>query len=490
MINFLPVSLLAVIQSFLLPAEAQQKISLDTTLSLNTNNLPNPPTFTVPSTSGTLIVSVALCATSDHPPRFFVTNDTTISQPSLSDVDNVKTFEVVVGSEGFGSRALVFTDGGTISVAKDSTATPFQMVVSTNNATFQVSYPLVGDTTSNQALLFSPPFDPQVVQQSSFPNYTFASANLSLPSPPSSPINHTLIFAQTSSSPFKGLPRTICAIRTQQNTRGVTTLSSTQSAGLWLKNTDGWRWEWFVGGLTPNTNYTAYTLEDGQLAASRPINFVTKSAAFECSLLHQLPFCPSISYAVPLPPPRPPATVNTADTIPPAVSETIIAYFSNFTTTLSTLACGRDHYSPLVSCADCQAAYRTWLCTVSFPRCTEASSNLTSTSSSSAPVSGPSDGAQSPMAAIQSVQANAAPRNPALPAFASAYDALLPCLETCNAADRACPAFLGFKCPLPQFTAASSYGVGFVDSGESGQWGHGSTGVAQDVWGNVWCNAG
>ena len=172
------------------------------------------------------------------------------------------------------------------------------------------------------------------------------------------------------------------------------------------------------------------------------------------------------------------------------MSETIIAYFSNFTTTLSTLACGRDHYSPLVSCADCQAAYRTWLCTVSFPRCTEASSNLTSTSSSSAPVSGPSDGAQSPMAAIQSVQANAAPRNPALPAFASAYDALLPCLETCNAADRACPAFLGFKCPLPQFTAASSYGVGFVDSGESGQWGHGSTGVAQDVWGNVWCNAG
>lgn len=135
MISFLPVSLLAVIQSFLLLAEAQQKISLDTTIGLNTNNLPNPPTFTVPSSSSALIVSVSLCAASDHPPRFFVTNDTTISQPSLSDVDNVKTFEVVLGSEGFGSRALVFSNGGILSVvrAKDSTATPFEMVVSTNS---------------------------------------------------------------------------------------------------------------------------------------------------------------------------------------------------------------------------------------------------------------------------------------------------------------------------------------------------------------------
>ncbi|PIL34269.1 transporter [Ganoderma sinense ZZ0214-1] len=472
MITFLPLSLLAVVQSFLLLADAQQKLSLDTTVALNSNNLPNPPSFTVPSTTGPLIISVALCATSDHPPRFFVTNDTSLSLPSSSNVDNLNTLEIVLGSEGFGSRALVFKDGGTVSILKDSTPTPFEMVVSTNNATSQVSYPLLGDTTSNQALLFSPPFDPQTIQQPTFPNYTFPPANFSLPSQPSSPTNHTLILAQTSSSPFNGLPRTTCAIRSQQNTRGVTTLSSSQSVGIWLKNTDGWRWEWFVGGLTPKTNYTAYTLQDGQLAASRPINFVTKSA-----------------YAVPLAPPRPPVTINSADTIPSAVSETIVSYLSNFTTTLSTLACGRDNYSPLVTCADCQAAYRTWLCTVSFPRCTEPTDNSTT---SSAPASGPSASAlaQSPTAAVEAVAANAAPRNPALPPFASAYAALLPCLETCNAADRACPAFLGFKCPLPQFTASNSYGVGFIDSGEDGQWGHGSTGLAQDVYGNVWCNAG
>jgi calcium channel MID1 len=64
---------------------------------------------------------------------------------------------------------------------------------------------------------------------------------------------------------------------------------------------------------------------------------------------------------------------------------------------------------------------------------------------------------------------------------------LLPCLETCTAADRACPNFLGFKCPVVQFNAAASYGVGYVDSVNNVE-GGGVTGVAQDRWGNIWCN--
>ena len=49
---------------------------------------------------------------------------------------------------------------------------------------------------------------------------------------------------------------------------------------------------------------------------------------------------------------------------------------------------------------------------------------------------------------------------------------------------------MGFTCPVPRFNAAASYGVGFIDSGADGVQGHGVTGVAQDRWGNVWCNAG
>lgn len=216
-----------------------------------------------------------------------------------------------------------------------------------------------------------------------------------------------------------------------------------------------------------------------------PQTYAPPIASFSCPLVHNLPFCPSISYAAPLPPPRAPATAHTAGTLPSGVAENIISVLTNFTKTLTTLACGRDLYSPLVTCADCQHAYRTWLCTVSFPRCAEASPSQGAQDTQDA------QGAQVPLQpALTNVKAGTTPRNPVLPAFSSDYQTLLPCLETCNAADRACPTFLGFKCPLPKFNAASSYGKGFIDSGDDGEVGGGSTGVAQDVYGNVWCNAG
>ncbi len=52
------------------------------------------------------------------------------------------------------------------------------------------------------------------------------------------------------------------------------------------------------------------------------------------------------------------------------------------------------------------------------------------------------------------VKTDTTPRNPVLPAFSSDYQTLLPCLETCDAADRACPTFLGFKCPSLKSVAA------------------------------------
>ena len=55
--------------------------------------------------------------------------------------------------------------------------------------------------------------------------------------------------------------------------------------------------------------------------------------------------------------------------------------------------------------------------------------------------------------------------------------------------DRACPNFVGFRCPRVQFNAAASYGVGYIDGAE-GDEGEGVTGSAQDRWGNIWCNKG
>ena len=156
---------------------------------------------------------------------------------------------------------------------------------------------------------------------------------------------------------------------------------------------------------------------------------------------------------------------------------------TNFTTTLTTFACGRDMYSPLQSCASCQVAYRKWLCAVSFARCSEASPRSSPSTSEGT--------TQQPFSALAPQATDAPSRSPNvlnMTTLGTEWNALLPCLETCTAVDRACPHFLGFRCPVVRFNAKVSYGVGYMDSGEDGIQGEGMTGNWQDRWGNVWCN--
>jgi len=271
------------------------------------------------------------------------------------------------------------------------------------------------------------------------------------------------------------MPQTACAMKAASG-KGTFHQGAAESEGIWLRDDDGWRWQWLVDGLTPLTNYTVYAIQDS-LRVSKPINFVTKSASFACPIVHSLPFCPSTNYAVPIAPPRGPQQAHDTSTLPSSLTSPFFEILTNFTTSLLTHPCGRDMYSPLVTCADCQAAYRKWLCTIWFPRCSEAAPD-------------PGTGSQKPLSALIPQPSGAALRNPALSPFSSNANLLLPCLETCTAVDRACPNFLQFKCPIPRFTANQSYGVGFVDTGEEGVEGGGTTGTAQDIFGNVWCNQG
>ena len=62
-------------------------------------------------------------------------------------------------------------------------------------------------------------------------------------------------------------------------TDGAQTFGTAQSDGLWLKDQNGWRWQWVVTGLSPQTNYTVYSITDSTHVAG-PINFVTKSGVF------------------------------------------------------------------------------------------------------------------------------------------------------------------------------------------------------------------
>lgn len=199
--------------------------------------------------------------------------------------------------------------------------------------------------------------------------------------------------------------------------------------------------------------------------------------SFSCPLVHSLPYCPSVSFAAPLPAPAFPNVAHDSTTLPNSLTDPLLSYLTNFTTSLLTFACGRDLYSPLQSCADCQRAYRKWLCTISFPRCAEFATTTTTTGN-----------AQQVFPALIPQPSGTTPRNPNLANASYSYVQLLPCIETCTATDRACPNFLGFQCPVVAFNANDSYGVGYIDNGKPGIEGDGFTGTAQDRWGNVYCN--
>ncbi|KAF7330272.1 putative acetate kinase [Mycena venus] len=459
-ISMLPAALLLLLNAAL--SAAQTRTTLQTGFVTTISTAPNPPFFIL-AAADQLAVSIALCkGTTDTPgPRFFLTNSSTTASPGPDGGDNV--FEIVL-DQGHGSWTGTFPSGGVLGVTNVPPTMTFEIGVSTGVPIHESAAvaALFGDSTATQAILFSPPFSAPDIEAPKYPNYTLPSAIPSIPAAPSDPKNYTLIVSPTSNG-LTSMQQTSCALRTQRSTGVVA------AQNLWLRDTRGWRFEWFMTGLTPKTNYTAYVLLD-DYKVTKPIFFTTKSSSFSCSLVSRLPYCPSIAYAVPLPPPPSPALSYDSTNMPASLADPLISSLTNFTTTLTTFACGRDFYSPIVTCADCQRTYRTWLCAVSLSRCAD---------TDTAPPSAALLPSQSPQT-----------RNAGFAAGSGTFTQLLPCLETCTATDRACPNFLGFRCPLPRFNAAQSYGVGFIDSGRDGEMGGGSTGLWADDYGNAWCNSG
>lgn len=131
--------------------------------------------------------------------------------------------------------------------------------------------PVLGDTTSTEAIIFSAAFIKPLIPSPSYPNYTLPSAIQATPNPPSSGPNLTLILSTTSStSPLTSLPQTGCLLSEQKS------LGRIANETIWMKDQEGWRTQWLMEALTPSTNYTAYVVQN-RTKVSGPIFFTTKS---------------------------------------------------------------------------------------------------------------------------------------------------------------------------------------------------------------------
>nr|ODN77362.1 hypothetical protein L203_06303 [Cryptococcus depauperatus CBS 7841] len=367
------------------------------------------------------------------------------------------------------------------------------------------AYPTLGDTTSSSALIFSPLLYSSPQTQPSYPNYTLPGAQLVIPSASSlmsESLNSSLttdlslILIPTNSSPTSlGLDNSVCAINAALNQSSISGVNNTiyqSSEPEWMaiEGREGFRKTWVLEGLQSGTNYTAW-LKDGRGVLSRPAWLVTKQEGFACQLVMPSSICPGIGYAAPLPANYTTTATTAGQTynvslirsLPDNLATVITNNLDAFSTSLLSKACGRDLYSHVSSCLDCYNAYRDWLCRMVIPQCgvsDSPSANITST------VTGSSISTIFPSpSTIHRTSSN--PRNPSLPAPSYDYDELLPCMSTCNKADRTCPVWLGVRCPKRKVNAAKSYA--FV--GDDHSFGDGSEDqgvIAADRWGRRWCN--
>lgn len=210
------------------------------------------------------------------------------------------------------------------------------------------------------------------------------------------------------------------------------------------------------------------------------------TASFSCSLLLPTDECPGISYAAPL---TPTDGVPGNNSIVTSLLNTTTAILddnlASFRTSLLSQACGRDVYSHVSTCLDCHEAYRDWLCRMLIPRCADpgASSNSSGiTDDTGAPIA-QAVIQRAPNVTSLSLSRLGLPEN----VVEEGMTELAPCLSTCHAVERQCPAFLKFRCPHYSNGASRRYGFhGDRSASGNGDWGTGWPGI--DRWGRAWCS--
>lgn len=231
----------------------------------------------------------------------------------------------------------------------------------------------------------------------------------------------------------------------------------------------------YIKDLNSSSSYNAImTLErsgngtvGGGGAVWEMTSFTTKSDN-NCQIVHSLPFCTNVAYAVPS---NPDFTKNMT-TLALAYDTYAKDTYQKFDKSLQQIACNTTPsamYSLARNCDDCADAYKTWLCTVTIPRCADFSSpaNLTHLQ--------PRNIAQA------FINGTAVPDEPKGGLFSQEnkttnhygvsrnkwiddtikpgpYKEVLPCKDLCYHLMQNCPAALQFACPTEKWGLNYSYG--------------------------------
>ena len=249
--------------------QQQQQLSLDTVSTFSSAS-----NLTLPSYTGDVVISVALCGNpGSTTPSFILTNSST-GTPTEANVGSQDVFEISI-EEGLGTWTGPIGQGGQLAVTNTG-QTKYEVGVSTDvtqplHQCLGQSGLLFGDSTGNQAIFFSPPFESIEITQPQFPNYTLPSVQAPFSaSQPSSTPQFALTLVETSSA--SGLLwQSSCALA------ATSSKGTVKNQTNWIRDeAEGWRSKWLVEGLSPGTNYSAFVSQDGSKVIG-PLYFTTKS---------------------------------------------------------------------------------------------------------------------------------------------------------------------------------------------------------------------
>ncbi|KAK2047774.1 calcium influx-promoting protein ehs1 [Colletotrichum somersetense] len=235
--------------------------------------------------------------------------------------------------------------------------------------------------------------------------------------------------------------------------------------------------QFFFNGLNASAFYTGILVQTGNSSALRKRQDgdgsvggggrVFEATPFEtkdgenCKIITDLQFCNETEYAVP-------ANSNKMNIAQLAQFYDNYArdMYANFQKQLAQVACEApavQRYSLARNCADCEIAYKKWLCSVTIPRCEDFTSptNFSLVRNTNQPFPNgtllPAD-----VLAKYNASVNQNSRNPLIDQMVEPgpYREILPCAYLCYDLAQSCPASLGFNCPTPDDAVFnSSYAI-------------------------------
>ncbi|KAL8927986.1 MAG: hypothetical protein Q9208_002061 [Pyrenodesmia sp. 3 TL-2023] len=277
------------------------------------------------------------------------------------------------------------------------------------------------------------------------------------------------IYVNRQRDPWRdGLRRSVCGLKNHAQVKNNSSDNNMVEIGGQPKQL------FYVEGLDRSSSYDAFmALDKGPIdstiggggAVWSATTFTTKSDN-NCKIIHSLPFCTDVAYAVPSNP-----NMNMTALVQAYDTYANDAY-QNFSKSLQQIPCNTTasaQYSLARNCQDCDNAYKTWLCAVTIPRCADFSSPATHTHLMPRSISqnfingtAPREGPKGSLFSKENITSKhyGSSRNPMIDDHIKPgpYKEMLPCKDLCYHLMQNCPAALQFACPAEGRGLNYSYG--------------------------------